>query len=115
MKLTSKQLVGVLIVVLIRRPVLQLLAPSGVASSSAGVGMLGTMGNKGGVALRLQIMDTVLIFINAHLAASAQPVPPTNEAAEPSDSGPRFVGRGAIPVDTVVDRRNADYHSLTGQ
>ncbi|QRV96682.1 inositol polyphosphate 5-phosphatase [Ceratobasidium sp. AG-Ba] len=113
-KLTSKQLVGILIVVLIRKPVLQLLAPSGVASSSAGVGILGTMGNKGGVALRLQIMDTVLVFVNAHLAASAQPVPPSTDAEGTKAPGPRFVGRGAPPSDPVVERRNADYHSLTG-
>ncbi|KAG8739428.1 hypothetical protein FRC10_005637 [Ceratobasidium sp. 414] len=112
-KLTSKQLVGVLIVVLIRKPVLQLLAPSGVASSSAGVGILGTMGNKGGVALRLQIMDTVLVFVNAHLAASAQPVPVTSDSEKPVASKPRFVGRGVAPADPVVERRNADYHSLT--
>ncbi|KAJ1300525.1 hypothetical protein OPQ81_005336 [Rhizoctonia solani] len=109
-KLTSKQLVGVLIVVLIRRPILPLMAPSGVASSSAGVGILGTMGNKGGVALRLQLMDTVLVFMNAHLAASAYAVPPP----DPNGKQPLFVGRGPIPADAVVERRNADYISLTG-
>ncbi|CAE6489552.1 unnamed protein product [Rhizoctonia solani] len=109
-KLTSKQLVGVLIVVLIRRPILPLLAPSGVASSSAGVGILGTMGNKGGVALRLQLLDTTLVFMNAHLAASAHAVPPP----DPNQTQPVFIGRGPIPMDAVVDRRNADYISLTG-
>ncbi|KAF8747071.1 phosphatidylinositol dephosphorylation [Rhizoctonia solani] len=108
-KLTSKQLVGVLIVVLIRRPILPLLAPSGVASSSAGVGILGTMGNKGGVALRLQLLDTTLVFMNAHLAASAHAVPPP----DPNQTQPVFIGRGPIPMDAVVDRRNADYISLT--
>ncbi|ELU39553.1 endonuclease/Exonuclease/phosphatase family domain-containing protein [Rhizoctonia solani AG-1 IA] len=110
-KLTSKQLVGVLIVVLIRRPILPLLAPSGVASSSAGVGILGTMGNKGGVALRLQLLDTTLVFMNAHLAASAHAVPPP----DPNQTQPVFIGRGPIPMDAVVDRRNADYISLTGE
>ncbi|CCO35482.1 inositol polyphosphate-5-phosphatase, 75kDa [Rhizoctonia solani AG-1 IB] len=109
-KLTSKQLVGVLIVVLIRRPILPLLAPSGVASSNAGVGILGTMGNKGGVALRLQLLDTTLVFMNAHLAASAHAVPPP----DPNQVQPVFLGRGPIPADAVVDRRNADYVSLTG-
>ncbi|CAE6440019.1 unnamed protein product [Rhizoctonia solani] len=108
-KLTSKQLVGVLIVVLIRRPILPLLAPSGVASSNAGVGILGTMGNKGGVALRLQLLDTTLVFMNAHLAASAYTVPPS----DPNQTQTVFIGRGPIPVDAVVDRRNADYVSLT--
>ncbi|CAE6430985.1 unnamed protein product [Rhizoctonia solani] len=109
-KLTSKQLVGVLIVVLVRRPILPLLAPSGVASSSAGIGILGTMGNKGGVALRLQLMDTALVFMNAHLAASVYAVPPP----DPNQKQPLFVGRGPIPADAVVERRNADYVSLTG-
>ncbi|KAF8601327.1 DNase I-like protein [Ceratobasidium sp. AG-I] len=114
-KLTSKQLVGVLIVVLIRRPLLPLIAPSGVASSSAGVGILGTMGNKGGVALRLQVLDTVLVFINVHLAASAHAVVPLSSDATQS-TAPRsiFVGRGAAPIDPIVERRNADYYSLTG-
>lgn len=112
-KLTSKQLVGVLIVVLIRRPILQLLAPSGVASSSAGVGILGTMGNKGGVALRLQIMDTTLVFMNAHLAASAHAVPPV-DPSQATNPHSLFVGRGIIPSDPVAERRNADYVSLTG-
>jgi hypothetical protein len=100
--------------VLIRRPILPLLAPSGVASSSAGVGLLGTMGNKGGVALRLQIMDTTIVFMNAHLAASAQVVPPA-DPAQSTNPHSLFVGRGTIPVDTVVERRNADYLSLTGK
>ncbi|KAB5593153.1 Inositol polyphosphate-5-phosphatase [Ceratobasidium theobromae] len=112
-KLISKQLVGVLIVVLIRRPILPLLAPSGVASSSAGVGILGTMGNKGGVALRLQIMDTAIVFVNAHLAASTHAVPPV-DPAQATNTYSMFVGRGMIPVDPVVERRNADYMSLTG-
>ena len=106
---------GVLIVVLIRRPVLPLIAPSGVASSSAGVGILGTMGNKGGVALRLQVLDTVLVFINAHLAASAHAVvPPPSDETQSKTTRSMFVGRGAAPVDPIVERRNADYHSLTG-
>lgn len=99
---------------LIRRPILPLLAPSGVASSSAGVGILGTMGNKGGVALRLQIMDTAIVFVNAHLAASTHAVPPV-DPAQATNTYSMFVGRGMIPVDPVVERRNADYMSLTGK
>lgn len=77
---------------------------------------MGTMGNKGGVALRLQVLDTVLVFINAHLAASAHAVvPPPPDVAQSTTSRSIFVGRGAAPIDPVVERRNADYHSLTGE
>lgn len=40
-----------------------------VSSGSAGCGIMGRMGNKGGVAIRLQWRSTLLCFINAHFAA----------------------------------------------
>lgn len=72
------------------------------------------MGNKGGVALRLQIMDTTLVFMNAHLAASAHAVPPV-DPSQATNPHSLFVGRGIIPSDPVAERRNADYVSLTGE
>jgi inositol polyphosphate 5-phosphatase INPP5B/F len=40
-----------------------------VAGSTAGVGVMGMMGNKGGAVIRLQLHDTTLCFVAAHLAA----------------------------------------------
>lgn len=57
---------------------------SSISSASAGVGLLNTLGNKGGVALRIQVRDTTLCFVNSHLAA----------------------------YDEMVEKRNSDYQEL---
>jgi phosphatidylinositol-bisphosphatase len=41
---------------------------SDVRSASEGVGVLGMMGNKGGVGIRFKLYETTFCFINAHLA-----------------------------------------------
>ena len=40
-----------------------------VHTDSVGVGVMGMMGNKNGVSLRLQYYDSTLCFVNTHLAA----------------------------------------------
>ncbi|OEU10210.1 DNase I-like protein [Fragilariopsis cylindrus CCMP1102] len=40
-----------------------------VASDSVGVGVMGMMGNKGGVSVRLQFYDSTICFVCCHLAA----------------------------------------------
>ncbi|KAG8933215.1 hypothetical protein FRC02_012289 [Tulasnella sp. 418] len=80
-KLTSKQLVGMLIFVLVRKTLRHHI--SEISSASSGQGAM-WLGNKGGVALRLRIYDTVFVFVNSHLAA----------------------------FDNMVERRNADYSEL---
>ncbi|KAF7349358.1 Inositol polyphosphate 5-phosphatase OCRL-1 [Mycena sanguinolenta] len=93
-KLVSKQLVGILLVVIVRKA----LRPcfSEIKSTAAGTGIMGLMGNKGGTAIRLKFTPiatdalenpgpTVLTFVNAHLAA----------------------------FDEMVDKRHADFHDLT--
>ncbi|KAJ7178211.1 DNase I-like protein [Mycena filopes] len=83
-KLASKQLVGMLIVVIVRKA----LRPcfSDVRGCVAGTGIMGLMGNKGGTAIRMKFTpppehpdlqkekvgtpgSTTLTFVNAHLAA----------------------------------------------
>ncbi|KAL4269489.1 Inositol polyphosphate-related phosphatase domain-containing protein [Pleurotus pulmonarius] len=95
-KLASKQLVGMLIIIIIKVD----LKPcfSDVRLSATGAGIMGVMGNKGGTAVRLAFTPptqdnessgafrpTVLTFVNTHLAA----------------------------FDEMVDKRNMDFHDLS--
>lgn len=52
--------------------------------SSAGIGILNTLGNKGGVAIRFRVDDTRLCFVNCHLQA----------------------------FDNMTEKRNADHYEL---
>ncbi|KAJ7023466.1 DNase I-like protein [Mycena alexandri] len=96
-KLASKQLVGLLLVVIVKKA----LKPcfSDIKSCVAGTGIMGLMGNKGGTSIRMKFTpptmanaleklenpgSTVLTFVNAHLAA----------------------------FDEMVEKRNADFHDL---
>ena len=82
-QLVSKQLVGMLIIVLIRNELY--VHASSITSASVGVGLLNTLGNKGGVALRFRVHDTMFCFVASHLAA----------------------------FDEMVEKRNSDYRELT--
>ncbi|KAF8655019.1 hypothetical protein AX16_003289 [Volvariella volvacea WC 439] len=94
-KLASKQLVGMLITIIVRKSMKSNFKE--VKSTSAGAGILGLMGNKGGAAIRLEYsppptqgldlkspLRTIFTFVNAHLAA----------------------------FDEMYERRNADYQDL---
>jgi phosphatidylinositol-bisphosphatase len=63
----QKSLVGLLVCVFCK----QAHAPrvKYVNSASVGVGVMGMMGNKGGVSIRLQFYDSTLVFVCSHLAA----------------------------------------------
>ncbi|KAI0819892.1 DNase I-like protein [Trametes gibbosa] len=96
-KLVSKQLVGMLLVIVSKKQ----LNPcfSEIKTASAGAGIMGIMGNKGATAVRLLFTPTpsspsaaeyegkpvVLTFVNAHLAA----------------------------FDEMFEKRNADFHDLS--
>ncbi|RKP15480.1 Endonuclease/exonuclease/phosphatase [Piptocephalis cylindrospora] len=66
-KVTSKQLIGMLLLVYIKEE--HASSVREVSTASAGCGIMGRMGNKGGVAIRLQWRNTLLCFVNSHLAA----------------------------------------------
>ena len=68
----QRSLVGLLICVFVKA------SHSGrvkaVAADSVGVGVMGMMGNKGGVSIRLQFYDSTLCFVCSHLAAHRENV-----------------------------------------
>lgn len=70
--LMQRSLVGLLICVFVKA------SHSGrvkaVAADSVGVGVMGMMGNKGGVSIRLQFYDSTLCFVCSHLAAHRENV-----------------------------------------
>ncbi|THH32874.1 hypothetical protein EUX98_g1340 [Antrodiella citrinella] len=93
-KLASKQLVGMLLVLVVRKPLKSCFGD--VKATSVGAGILGLMGNKGGTAIRLTFtppatpdapvpQPIILTFVNAHLAA----------------------------FDEMFERRNADFQDLS--
>ncbi|KAF8843428.1 DNase I-like protein [Paxillus ammoniavirescens] len=97
-KLASRQLVGMLLVVIVRKALVPCF--SDVRLCDAGAGIMGFMGNKGAAAIRLEFTPkppsdslatryrpTILTFVNAHLAA----------------------------FDEMVDRRNYDFQELSGR
>ncbi|KAF8909683.1 Endonuclease/exonuclease/phosphatase [Gymnopilus junonius] len=99
-KLASKQLVGMLILMIVKKSLKPYFGD--VKTTAAGAGILGVMGNKGGTAIRVSFTPpvptegkkkvivsspgpTILTFVNAHLAA----------------------------FDEMVDKRNSDFFDLS--
>ncbi|CAG8439804.1 7372_t:CDS:10 [Ambispora gerdemannii] len=66
-KIVSKQLVGLLLMVFVRKEHVTIVKD--VQTDSAGVGIMGMMGNKGGVSVRMRFHDSTICFVNCHLAA----------------------------------------------
>ncbi|ETW04415.1 hypothetical protein H310_04696 [Aphanomyces invadans] len=62
-----KHLVGILLLVFVKRDHLPFVTD--VVGSTAGVGIMGMMGNKGGVAVRMTLYDSTMCFVCSHLAA----------------------------------------------
>ncbi|KAG5517968.1 hypothetical protein PMAC_000423 [Pneumocystis sp. 'macacae'] len=76
-KVVSKQLVGILLLIYAHKAI----SPSltSVTTSFIGCGIMGIIGNKGAVAVRLMIWDTVFCFVNSHLAAMISQVGRRNQ------------------------------------
>lgn len=70
--LTQRYLVGLLVCVFVRNPHKSRIKY--LHSDSVGVGVMGMLGNKGGVSLRLQFYDSTICIICAHLAAHRENV-----------------------------------------
>jgi phosphatidylinositol-bisphosphatase len=68
----SKYLVGLMLCVFVKAPHVNRVKV--VHTGSVGVGVMGMMGNKGGVSVRLQFYDSTICIINSHLAAHRENV-----------------------------------------
>lgn len=68
----SKYLVGLMLCVFVKAS--HRARVKCVHSDSVGVGVMGMMGNKGGVSVRIQFYDSTLCFVNSHLAAHRENV-----------------------------------------
>lgn len=83
-KLISTQLVGMLLVIFIKSDLEKHVKNCFVDSAGCGIMgnfnfILGMMGNKGGVAVRIEICDSILCFVNSHLAADSKDVERRNQ------------------------------------
>ena len=76
-KLATKLLVGIFLCVFVRRDVLRCV--SDVQSDLMPVGILGVMGNKGGVAIRFALNDSTFCVVNSHLNAHMENVARRNQ------------------------------------
>lgn len=71
----SPQLLGLLLLVYVAPEKKRKLAVTSVSTSSVGTGLMGYIGNKGAVGVRIVLGDTLrLSFVNCHLAAFANAV-----------------------------------------
>lgn len=68
----EKHLVGILLLVFAKVEHAEFIKE--VHGATAGVGIMGMMGNKGGAAVRLNLYDSTLCFVCAHLAAHRENV-----------------------------------------
>lgn len=68
----EKHLVGILLIVFVKTEHAEHVKE--VHGATAGVGIMGMMGNKGGAAIRLGYYDSTLCFVCAHLAAHRENV-----------------------------------------
>lgn len=69
---SSKHLVGLLLCVYVKDSMVNHVRD--VRAASAGVGLMGMMGNKGGVAIRFNFYDSAVCFVCSHLAAHRENV-----------------------------------------
>ncbi|XP_074281301.1 type I inositol polyphosphate 5-phosphatase 12-like isoform X2 [Silene latifolia] len=68
----SRQLAGLLIAIWVRKNLRMHVGDLDVAAVACGLGR--TIGNKGGVGLRLRVHDRIICFVNCHLAAHLEAV-----------------------------------------
>ena len=74
--IASRHLVGMLIFVIVKEILLGHI--SDIRGTTLGVGVMGMMGNKGAVAVRLNVYDTTICFVGSHFTANKKEVQSRN-------------------------------------
>ncbi|OBZ76964.1 Inositol polyphosphate 5-phosphatase OCRL-1 [Grifola frondosa] len=95
-KLVSKQLVGMLLVVIAKKRLKSCF--NDIKSASVGAGIMGIMGNKGATALRLQFTPSLF---------------PSSEASAARPISLTFVNSHLAAFDEMFEKRNLDFHDLS--
>ncbi|KXN92908.1 Inositol polyphosphate 5-phosphatase OCRL-1 [Leucoagaricus sp. SymC.cos] len=113
-KLASKQLVGMLIVIVVKKALRNYFGD--VQVSSAGSGILGLMGNKGATAVRLTFMPPIDVDegLGAPSSDNKQSEDePSNDENETGVLTLTFINAHLAAFDEMVDRRNQDFHEIS--
>lgn len=76
-KISSKQLVGIYNCVFIKKQHLEYV--SAIKTDSVSVGVMGYLGNKGGISIRFQLLESSFCFTSAHLTAHKGKVEQRNQ------------------------------------
>lgn len=93
-KLVSKQLVGMLIIVVVKKSLSSCF--DDIRTTAAGAGILGLMGNKGGTAVQMTFKP-----------------PMSNSGFEPGPTTLTFVNTHLAAFDEMFEKRNADFQDLS--
>ncbi|KAJ3794881.1 DNase I-like protein [Lentinula aff. detonsa] len=112
-KLASKQLVGMLIIIIVQKSLKACF--SHVMTSSVGAGIMGLMGNKGGTAIRLAFTPPAssLEDLNSALGETASTDEHHHGIEHPGPTILTFVVSHLAAFDDMVSKRNADFHELS--
>ncbi|KAJ3907686.1 DNase I-like protein [Lentinula edodes] len=112
-KLASKQLVGMLVMVIVKKSLRSCF--SNIMTTSVGAGILGLMGNKGGTAVRLTFSPPTssLEDLDSALNVASSIEHFQHGIENPGPTVLTFVVSHLAAFDEMVAKRNTDFHELS--